>query len=116
MSASTSPPSKDLEAQAVTAVRVTVMPKAGVNDPEGEAIYGGLHSLGYGGVHRVRAGRVFYLEIHSDREDDALAKVEEMCHRLLTNPVIQSYRIEAVANDDVSADRGAASMETACHQ
>ena len=111
MSTSTPPRSEDPGVRAVTAVRVTVMPKAGVNDPEGEAIYGGLHSLGYGGVQRVRAGRVFYLEIRSDSEDDALAEVEEMCDRLLANPVIQSYRIEAVAHDDVSGDRGAASKE-----
>ena len=40
---------------------VTVLPKTGVNDPEGEAILGGLHQLGYDGVSRVRAGRLFHV-------------------------------------------------------
>ena len=42
-------------------VEVVVVPKEGVNDPEGEAILGGLHSLGYRGVDRAQSGRFFTL-------------------------------------------------------
>ena len=84
--------------QTTTLVRVTVMPKAGVKDPEGEAIFGGLHSLGYAGVRTVRAGRVFYLDVDAASDEAAVAAVTDMCDRLLANPVIQSYHLETVTD------------------
>ncbi|MEZ4665442.1 MAG: phosphoribosylformylglycinamidine synthase subunit PurS [Thermomicrobiales bacterium] len=73
-----------------------VMPKAGVNDPEGEAIRGGLHSLGYAGVERVRAGKHYRLRLDAPAADAARATAEEMAEKLLANPVIQTYVIESV--------------------
>jgi phosphoribosylformylglycinamidine synthase PurS subunit len=78
-------------------VDVMVMPKSGVNDPEGEAILGGLHSLGYASVSRVRAGRLLCLEIEAESDADAAAAAEIMADRLLTNPVIETYTIRVVA-------------------
>ncbi len=72
------------------------MPKAGVNDPEGEAIRGGLHSLGYSGVERVRAGKHYRLRLDAPAADAARATAEEMAEKLLANPVIQTYVIESV--------------------
>lgn len=72
------------------------MPKAGVNDPEGEAIRGGLQSLGYLGVERVRAGKHYRLRLSAPGADAARASAEEMANRLLANPVIQTYVIESV--------------------
>lgn len=72
------------------------MPKAGVNDPEGEAIRGGLQSLGYGGVQRVRAGKHYRLQIVAPTADAARASAEDMARKLLANPVIQTYVIESV--------------------
>jgi phosphoribosylformylglycinamidine synthase len=74
-------------------VEVAVVPKAGVNDPEGEAILGGLHSLGFADVQRVRAGRLFTLELEAESEGTAAARATEMAERLLANPVIQSFAI-----------------------
>jgi len=73
--------------------RVVVTPKSGVNDPEGEAIRGGLAALGYDGVGRVRAGRYFEVTLSGTDPDAASATVGEMCERLLANPVIESYRV-----------------------
>jgi phosphoribosylformylglycinamidine synthase PurS subunit len=75
---------------------VLVMPKAGVNDPEGEAIRGGLQSLGYEGVQRVRAGKHYRLRIAATEADAARASAEEMANKLLANPVIQTFVIESV--------------------
>lgn len=77
--------------------KVHVMLKPGVNDPPGLAIAAGLGSLGFSGVEQVRAGR--YLEIVLERPDDAAARrdLEEMCHRLLANTVIETYRYEVEA-------------------
>ena len=73
--------------------RVVVTPKPGVNDPEGEAILGGLSSLGYTGVERVRSGRYFELVVSADDAGAAEAMVDEMCRRLLANPVIEAYQV-----------------------
>ena len=73
-----------------------VMPKAGVNDPEGEAIRGGLQSLGYEGVERVRAGKHYRLRMSASDPDAARATAEDMANKLLANPVIQTFVIETV--------------------
>jgi phosphoribosylformylglycinamidine synthase len=75
---------------------VTVMPKQGVNDPEGEAILGGLHQLGYAGVTRVRAGRLLSLTLMAQSEAEARHLAEAMCRQLLANPVIESYQIDLI--------------------
>lgn len=74
--------------------RVYVTLKPTVNDPQGLTIRGGLHSLGFGGVTSVRAGK--YMEIKVDAPDRAAAEaqVTEMCRKLLANPVIEDFRFE----------------------
>ncbi|GAA0605429.1 phosphoribosylformylglycinamidine synthase subunit PurS [Craurococcus roseus] len=75
-------------------VRVTVMPKAGVLDPQGKAIGHALDSLGFGGVGEVRAGKVIELELAETDPNAAKAAAEDMARRLLANSVIESYRVE----------------------
>lgn len=77
-------------------VDVLVMPKSGVNDPEGEAIRGGLQSLGYQGIERVRAGKHYRLRLAAPSAAAARASAEEMANKLLANPVIQTFVIESV--------------------
>jgi phosphoribosylformylglycinamidine synthase len=77
-------------------VEVVVVPKLGVNDPEGEAILGGLRSLGYAAVDRAQSGRFFTLTIAANDETTAREDASKMANQLLANPVIQSYRIESV--------------------
>ena len=74
--------------------RVYVTLKPAVNDPQGLTIQGGLHMLGFASVQRVRMGK--YLEIQVDAPDAAAARsqVEEMCRKLLANPVIEEFRFE----------------------
>lgn len=76
--------------------RVTVMPKAGVLDPEGKAIGHALASLGFGGVGEVRAGKVIELELAETDAAKAKEAAEEMARRLLANTVIESFRVELV--------------------
>ncbi|HLH21025.1 MAG TPA: phosphoribosylformylglycinamidine synthase subunit PurS [Chloroflexota bacterium] len=72
--------------------RIHVTLKPVVNDPQGLAVMGGLHQLGYTGVESVRLGK--YLEVRLAAPDRAAAErqVDEMCRRLLANPVIEDYR------------------------
>jgi phosphoribosylformylglycinamidine synthase subunit PurS len=72
---------------------VIVVPKEGVNDPEGEAILGGLHALGYATVGRVTAGKLLKLQVDAPDEETAKRSVAKMCDQLLANPVIEDYQI-----------------------
>lgn len=74
-------------------VDVEVMPKAGVNDPEGEAILGGLRMLGYDNVQRVRAGRLIRLQIEAVDEAAASERAMSMADQLLANPVIEVFAV-----------------------
>jgi phosphoribosylformylglycinamidine synthase subunit PurS len=74
--------------------RIYVTLKSGVLDPQGKAIEGGLHSLGFAAVREVRQGK--YIEMDVDEADatKARADIEAMCKALLANSVIENYRIE----------------------
>jgi|GEM_PF-1503711 len=78
-------------------VEVVVVPKLGVNDPEGEAILGGLRSLGYTEVDRAQSGRFFSLTVAAEDADRAREDASRMANQLLANPVIQSFRIQSVS-------------------
>ena len=73
-------------------VYVTV--KENVLDPQGKAVQGALHSMGFGEVNEVRIGK--YMELTLDTDDRAKAeeRVRQMCEKLLANTVIEDYRFE----------------------
>ena len=73
--------------------RVLVYLKPVVNDPQGEAILGGLKTLGFTSVSQVRAGK--YLEVNLEAANPAEAQqlAEDMCRKLLANPVLEDFRI-----------------------
>jgi len=74
--------------------KVYITLKPTVNDPQGLTIKGGLHMLGFDSVTSVRAGK--YMEITLDGDDRAKAaeQVQEMCRKLLANPVIEDFRFD----------------------
>ena len=74
-------------------VRVDVMLKPGVLDPQGAAVRYALGVLGIEGVGEVRQGKVIEIELAQDDPEVAHAEVTAMCERLLANTVIESYRI-----------------------
>jgi phosphoribosylformylglycinamidine synthase len=80
------------------------MPKAGVNDPAGDAIGNGLRSLGFATIERVRAGRTFHLLVAAASGDDAKEQAVAACERLLANPVIETFQVAVVR--PVSQDAG----------
>jgi phosphoribosylformylglycinamidine synthase len=81
--------------------RVFVTLKPSVFDPQGKTVTDALHTLGYSAVRDVRQGKYFELDIDARGADDARALAEEAAHKLLSNPVIESYRIEII--DEVVA-------------
>lgn len=74
-------------------VEVTVMPKAGVNDPQGDSVESGLHALGFPEASEVRVGKVIMVTVQANDAAGAEARVAAMCDRLLANPVIEEYTI-----------------------
>jgi phosphoribosylformylglycinamidine synthase subunit PurS len=72
--------------------RIHVTLKPVVNDPQGLAVMGGLHQLGYAGVESVRLGKYLEVRLAAPERAAAEAQVDEMCRRLLANPVIEDYR------------------------
>jgi len=72
-------------------VDVTHLP--GIADPQGATVERALPALGYTNVSSVHIGKSIRLVIDADNEAAARAQVEEMCERLLANPVIEAYDI-----------------------
>ena len=67
--------------------RVLIRPKAGILDPQGQAVERALPALGFNGVSSVHVGRLVELDV-----EDA-SQLPAMCERLLANPLIEDYEI-----------------------
>ena len=76
---------------------VRVQLKTSVNDPQGLSIRGALHSLGFAGVHDVRAGKLISMQLEAASRVEAEQSVDQMCAKLLANPVIETYSFELSA-------------------
>lgn len=74
--------------------RVYVSLKPTVNDPEGLTIANALGSLGFGSVSDVRSGKCFQVRLTAADAKAAAEQVDQMCSRLLANPVIETYEFE----------------------
>ena len=77
---------------------VLVRPKAGILDPQGEAVESSLRQLGFP-VGEARIGRVIDLDVDAATADEARTEIQRMCERLLANPLIESFEIELVEED-----------------
>ena len=72
--------------------------KTTLNDPEGLTIASALHSLEFEDVQTVRVGKIFTITLQSSTKKSAEQQVDEMCKRLLANPVIETYSFKIVKN------------------
>lgn len=88
--------------------RVEISHLPGIADPQGATIERSLPALGYENVSQVRVGKSIRLVVEALDEDAARDQVDEMCHRLLANPVIEAYRVEIQAREraESSSHRG----------
>jgi len=77
--------------------KIHITLKTGVLDPQGKAIEGALAGLGFGTASDVRQGKVIELTLDETDEAAARAAVEDMCKKLLANPVMENYAIELLA-------------------
>ena len=75
-------------------IRVFIVPKPDLLDPESEAINASLLNLGFSEVKSVRQGKTIDLELSEVDFKVAFARVEEMCKKLLANSIIENYYME----------------------
>jgi len=76
--------------------RVTITRKAGLSDPEGATTRRALLDLGFSDVGTVSFGRIITLEVDAPDSSKGVSAVEQMCTRLLANPVMEHFTIEDV--------------------
>ena len=74
--------------------RIYVGLKPTVNDPQGQTVLGSLKTLGFDSTESVRMGRYLEVRIGESERERAQDQVEEMCRKLLANPVIEEYRFD----------------------
>jgi len=77
--------------------RVEVTHRPGIADPAGATVERALPALGYTNVSQVHIGKVIRLVVDAADAGSARVEVEEMCERLLANPVIESYDVTVSA-------------------
>ncbi|MGH3444865.1 MAG: phosphoribosylformylglycinamidine synthase subunit PurS [Nocardioidaceae bacterium] len=74
-------------------VVVDVMLKPEILDPQGKAVHGALPRLGLAGVRDVRQGKRFELDVDGELTEQRLGEIAEIAEKLLSNPVIEDYRV-----------------------
>ena len=90
-------------------VEVRVIPRPGLLDPQGKAVHHALDSLGYAGVESVRVGKLLALELDADDASAARAVAEEMCRKLLANPVTEDFEVTVAGSGEIPDGDGAPS-------
>jgi phosphoribosylformylglycinamidine synthase len=76
--------------------RVLIRLKASILDAQGASVRRALDGLGFHEVRDVRVGKVLDLDLGGEDREDARRRLEEMCQRLLANPVIEDWSVEVV--------------------
>jgi len=78
-------------------VHVRILPRAGLLDPQGQAVEHALAALRFGEASNVHVGKAIALDVRAPSAAEAEAKVRTMCDRLLANPVTEEYEIAVAA-------------------
>jgi phosphoribosylformylglycinamidine synthase PurS subunit len=84
----------NLQPMARYEARIDISHLPGILDPQGATVERALPALGYTNVSQVSVGKHIRLVVEADSEVAAAAQVDEMCHRLLANPVIEAFTID----------------------
>jgi phosphoribosylformylglycinamidine synthase len=75
-------------------IHVRIVPRAGLLDPQGQAVEHALNALGFAEASSVRIGKAIELAIEAGSAEDARARARAMCDKLLANPVTEDYLVE----------------------
>ena len=74
--------------------KIIITPKKAVLDPQGKTVQNALAHMGYTGVGAVHVGKYLEVELSGDDKESARKQIDEACHKILSNPVIEDYHFE----------------------
>lgn len=74
--------------------KIIITPKKAVLDPQGKTVQGALEHMGYKGITAVHVGKYIEIELEGNDRETARKQLDEACHRFLSNPVIEDYKLE----------------------
>ena len=74
--------------------KIIISPKKAVLDPQGKTVQDALQHMGYQGVGAVHVGKYLEIELSGSDKDAARKQIDEACHKFLSNPVIEDYKLE----------------------
>jgi phosphoribosylformylglycinamidine synthase subunit PurS len=74
--------------------KIIITPKKAVLDPQGKTVQSALEHMGYAGIQAVHVGKYLEVELSGADKESARKQLDEACHRFLSNPVIEDYKLE----------------------
>lgn len=74
--------------------KIIITPKKAVLDPQGKTVQTALEHMGYQGVGAVHVGKYLEIELVGNDKETARKQINDACHKFLSNPVIEDYRLE----------------------
>jgi phosphoribosylformylglycinamidine synthase len=74
--------------------KIIITPKKAVVDPQGKTVQSALAHMGYQGVGAVHVGKYLEIELAGSDTENARKQIDDACHKILSNPVIEDYRFE----------------------
>ena len=74
--------------------KIIITPKKAVVDPQGKTVQSALIQMGYDGIGAVHVGKYLEVDLTGSDLESARKQLDEACHRFLSNPVIEDYRLE----------------------
>jgi len=74
--------------------KITITPKQAVLDPQGKAVQNALAQMGYNSISAVHVGKYLEIELTGADREAARKQIDDACHKILSNPVIEDYRFE----------------------
>lgn len=90
-------------------VRVLVRLKSGILDPQGATVQRALGGLGFQDIIGLRVGKLIEVDVDAPTEEHARQRVNEMCEKLLANPLLEDYTVEMARP---TTDAGAVAVAT----
>jgi phosphoribosylformylglycinamidine synthase len=74
--------------------KIIITPKKAVLDPQGKTVQSALEHMGYAGIQAVHVGKYLEVELSGADKEAARKQMDEACHKFLSNPVIEDYKLE----------------------
>ena len=74
--------------------KIIITPKKAVLDPQGKTVQNALEHMGYAGIGAVRVGKYLEVELTGSDKGALQKQIDDACHKILSNPVIEDYRFE----------------------